>query len=112
MTNCPNCSAPIDPFSWRCAYCGTYVFDFSAWDLTDGKPTFIKFKTPQGTITSLARPKLRTVEVGQDSEDITDRYENTVMRIAGLRHCDINVNFSCVPNPESGELLRIEMEEK
>ena len=110
MTNCPKCSAPIDPYSWRCAYCGTYVFDFSAWDLTDSKPTFVKFKTSQGTITSLAKPELKTVEVRQDSENLTAIDGNRITRIGGLRHCVIDVNFSCIPNPKSGELFRVEVE--
>lgn len=112
MLNCECCGAPLNPYQWRCEYCGAYFFDLSAWDLTDGKPTFVKFKTPQGTITSLARPELRTMEVRQDSEDLTDIHGHTIIRIAGLRHCDIDVNFSCIPNPKSGELFRIEMEEK
>lgn len=41
-TNCPNCGAPIQ--GSQCPYCGTVFLDFSAIDVTNSKPTYLKLK--------------------------------------------------------------------
>lgn len=109
MTNCPNCGAVIDLHSWRCPYCSTIYFDFVAMNLEDSHPCFIKFKTTQGIITCLARPKIETVEVGSDYSYITDHYNNIVKSYISKRTCDINVKFSCCENPKTKTLFQIEI---
>ena len=108
MTNCPNCGAPLNPYSWRCEYCGTYIFDLDAWDITDGKPTFVKFKTPQGTITTLATPRIATVEVNTEYTSISDGLHRPITILPRSSNCDINVKFSCMANPKNRILYEVE----
>ena len=107
MKNCPNCSAPVDPYSYRCPYCHTYYWDLEAWDMEDGHPCFVKFKTPHGTITALAKPRLETAETYSVDCDAIDALGNTLMSRTAMRGCDINVRFECQPG-ENGELFRID----
>ena len=112
MLNCENCGAPLDPYKWRCDYCGAYYFDLTAFDFTGDKPTFVKFKTPQGTITCLARPKIETVEVGSDYSYFTDGHSNIIKSYVVNKTCDINVKFSCYENPKNKALFQIDTREK
>lgn len=108
MTNCPNCSAPISPYTWKCPYCSTIYFNFAAMDLEDGHPCFVKFKTSHGTITALAKPKIGIIEMSSDTSYISDKYDNKIMSYITNRNCDINVRFECRENPKTKELFRIE----
>lgn len=112
MTNCPNCGAPLEPYSWKCAYCGTCYFDLDAWDLEHGKPTYIKFRTPQGTITALARPEIGTVEINSENSYYTDSHSNILKSYVIHRTCNINVSFSCYENPKTKALFQIDTRKK
>lgn len=107
--NCPNCGAPIEPYVCKCKYCGTYYFDLAAFNFEDGKPVFVKFKVAQGNVTALAIPNLETIEVSSESSYACDGKGATLMRYTSSRTCDVNVNFRCIQNPESGELFRLEI---
>ena len=41
--NCPNCGAPLESEVCKCPYCGTSYFDFSALNIKDGEPFYLKF---------------------------------------------------------------------
>lgn len=112
MKNCPNCGAPWNPYSYRCEYCGTYAFDTTAWNIEEGTPCYVNFKTSQGTITALARPRIETLEMSSDTSYISDEYGNKIMSYITNRNCDINVRFECRENPKTKELIRIEMGDK
>lgn len=112
MINCPNCGAPINPYTYCCEYCGTYIFDTTAWDVDDNKPCYVKFKINGKIITALARPRIETLEMSSDTSYISDKYDNKIMSYITNRNCDINVRFKCRENPKTKELIRIEMGDK
>ena len=93
MKNCPNCGAPIDPYVCKCQYCGTYYFDFTSFDMSKNSLYYVKFNTPMGVVTTLAKPELTTIEVGVDSIDAVDFSGNIVKTVCMNRTCDINVVF-------------------
>ena len=95
MKNCPNCGSPLDPYKCKCDYCGTWYFDLTAFDVEDGKPCYIKFKTSYGTITALAVPEIQTIE---SYTDTVNAYSNgvVVQKFNVAQHCDINVAFHMV----------------
>lgn len=107
MTNCPNCGAPLEPYKCKCEYCGTWYFDFTAFDMSEDEPYFVKFKTPYGIITTLAKPELRTIEVGNNYEDVVNAYGDIIQRFAVNKTCDLNVVFHSVTNPEDGTLYKV-----
>ena len=96
MTNCPNCGAALEPYKTRCEYCGTYYFDLTAFDITEGKKYYIKFRTPHGIVTTLAIPKLNEVEVNSYSTDVTDYRGNVVKRFYNEKQAIMRVDFECI----------------
>ena len=62
MRNCPNCGAPIDRYKCKCEYCGTWIFNFAAFDVKDGNPCYVRFRTDYGDLMMLAKPEITTIE--------------------------------------------------
>ena len=110
MRNCPNCGAPLEPYKCRCEFCGTWYFDFSAFDMSGSDPYYVKFRTPYGIITTLARPELKTIEVQDDWTEAMDDRGNILIRFANYRTCDLDVTFHSVVSPEDGSLYRLEID--
>ena len=110
MTNCPNCGAPINPYSVKCEYCGTICFDFTAIDLESDKPVFVKIRTHMGTITSLAIPNLETISMDYQNDYVTDSRGYPILAYRKSASCDINLNLRCVADHDKGTLFTIDTE--
>lgn len=108
-TNCPNCGAPIDRYKCKCDYCGTWYFDLSAFDFEDGKPCYIRFKTPMGIFSAMATPELRTIDVWEDTVDVMDTRGYAIKKFRKGRHCDFDMTFHTVANPETNTLYTLEV---
>ena len=110
MKNCPNCGAPLVPYSVHCAYCGTYYYDLTAFDCS--KQCFVKFKTiingEECAITALAIPSLEEMTVEREATEAIDSFGHVLMRIPSRNTCTIKARFTCVANPEDKSLVRIE----
>ena len=112
MNTCPNCAAPINQYKVRCEYCGSYLFDFTALDLTSGKKVFAKFKLNNAPddkdyiVTALAIPEMKTISMKREQSAICDTMENRI-RCVQKRSVDIGVSFHCTENTEDGTLFKI-----
>jgi hypothetical protein len=110
--NCPNCGAPLEPYKHRCDYCGSWYYDLTAFNLTDGKPCYIKFKTDCGTITALTSPELKDIITTVDTVDCLGKNGITTYRCFRGRHCDINVTFhTLIDHSHKDSLYTLEVEE-
>lgn len=114
MNHCPCCGAHIDPFVIKCAYCGSYYFDFAAFDCNTDKPVYVKFKTNQMgqpiVITALTKPSLECVETQSDSTDICDTSGIILHRFYTQKTCDITAKFRCIPG-KNNTLFQVEVQD-
>lgn len=95
MKNCPNCGSAIEPYKYKCEYCGTYYFDLaSMFDMDDNKPCYIKFKMKDFYLTALALPTLEEIETHMDT------------------CADISVRFRCLENHETKSLFQVQIADK
>ena len=110
MKNCPNCGAVIEPYKCKCEYCGTWYFDFTAFDMTEDVPYYVKFRTPYGIITTLAKPELNEINIWSDSVYAMDNFGNKLCSFVRNNNCDLAVVFHTYQNPETGSLYEIQTE--
>lgn len=108
MINCPNCGAPITPYSYKCEYCGTYVFDTCSWDLDSNKPCYIRFKINNKIITALAKPKVDAITIDSDTVYASDGFGNPMATYHTNKTCDINMKFECIEDRGNNFLFRIQ----
>ena len=108
MKNCPNCGYPLEPYKCKCEYCGTWYFDLTAFDMTEDVPYYVKFRTPYGVLTTLARPEVQTIYVSDDYVYAYDNLGNKIHRFTTSRNCDVDVVFHSLVNPGDGSLFRLE----
>ena len=110
MINCPNCGAAIEPYKCKCEYCGTWYFDFTAFDVSKDVPYYVKFRTSYGVITALAKPELKTIEMQVDGTYDCDWIgDNCVIKPVVSKKCDLNVTFHSLINPEDRSFYRLEI---
>lgn len=110
-TNCPNCGAPIDRYKCKCDYCGTWYFDFTGFDMSEDVPYYVRFRSPYGIVTTLARPELRSVEISCNTVDMVSPLGYKINRFTTRKQCDFEVVFHAQENPEDGTLYKLEVEE-
>ena len=108
MKNCPNCGAPIEPYKCKCEYCGTWYFDFTAFDMSKNEPYYVKFYTPSGAIiTTLAKPELQTINIWDDTVGITDVRGDLVKTFTASRNCDLEVTFHSIMDQKNKTLYTL-----
>ena len=113
MKNCPNCGSAIEPYKYKCEYCGTYYLDLaSMFDMDDNKPCYIKFKMNDFYLTALALPKLEEIETHMDTCDITGRDGSLIRTVNMGMQADINVRFRCLENQETKSLFQVQIADK
>ena len=112
MKNCPNCGAPLEPYKCKCDFCGTWYFDFTAFDMTSDTPYYVKFRTCNGVITTLARPELQTIETSSDTVEVTNSRGDIVKTFRTNICCDLGVIFHAVPMKDyKNAMYLLEIEE-
>ena len=96
--NCPNCGAPVDPESHKCAYCGTIYFDMSMIDFDNHIPFFLTIKTQGYIITQLVQPIAGSIETHFDETNITGGINNTkLISVITNRQIQTDLSFNALP---------------
>ena len=113
MKNCPNCGSPIDPYRVKCEYCGTMYFDWATW-IKDGEPCYINYLFDygykKGTITTLAIPRLETVQFDYDPVYIVDSFGNPKHVANTSMNCELDVKFRCIASGDNNLFTVKELE--
>ena len=111
--NCPNCGAPLDPFKYKCEYCGTSIIDLGVLDLDN--PCYVKFRTHdlcgRSVIVSALVVGKAEIEVSSEKLDVTDWAGNVVRKITTNKRGTIHMDLDCLVNPENESLYQIIMED-
>jgi hypothetical protein len=80
--------------------------------MTSNTPCFVKFRTPFGIITTLAKPELKTIDTSVESTCVENGCGNVIHRIVTSVNCDIDVTFHTVMNPDNNSLCPIKFDEE
>lgn len=112
LKNCPNCGAPIEPYKCKCEYCGTWYFDFTGFNMDEDVPCYIRFKTQHGIITTFARPELKTIDIQDECDYVSNAAGYKIAKFTTSRNCDLGVIFHTLPNQEDGSLFKLEIMDK
>lgn len=120
--NCINCGAPIDPEIIKCPYCGTCHIDFSAIDLAEKTPIYITYRVPERIsntsigetgknilMTQLAIPSFGSMEMSNDSYEITDGCGTVVSSMITNKYMATNITFEAIPMSDNS-LCKIQYE--
>lgn len=70
ITNsCPHCGAPI--VSDHCEYCGAVFYDFTAIDVSNHRPTYIKLRLP-GNKALVSRALVNNLSLKMSCDELTE----------------------------------------
>ena len=79
--------------------------------MSEDVPYYVRFRSPYGVITTLAKPELRSVEISCDTVSMTSPFDHLYSRFTRSKQCDLEVVFHVQENPEDGTLYKLEVEE-
>jgi len=105
-TNCCNCGAALDIWKDKCEFCGTKNVNLTALDLASGEPANFIFKLPSNIqiggdevyMTTFAIPSLRTIEMVDDTYDITGGWGQVPLaRFCANRRIEMGLKLTTVP---------------
>ena len=76
--------------------------------MSEDVPYYVRFRSPYGVVTTLAKPELRSVETSYDTVDIASPLGYQIDRFTRSKQCDLEVVFHAQENPEDGTLYKLE----
>ena len=80
--------------------------------MSEDIPYYVRFRSPYGIVTTLAKPELRSVETSCESVDLVSSYGNIIRQFTRSKQCDFEVVFHAQENPEDGTLYKLEIEKR
>jgi len=84
--------------------------DLTAFDMSEDRPYYVKFRIPGGVLTTRAIPEVKDVDVYQDSVNALDYAGNRVATFVNSRSCDIGVVFHAVMDQNDRTLYKIDID--
>ena len=107
--NCPNCGAPIDPWKYKCEYCGTAIVDLGVLDLDN--PCYVSFKTHMYgrpcIVTALVKSSNPCIEYQTNTYDVTDGRGNIISSCSTGASCTIDLHLDCLTDTSNKHLVQI-----
>lgn len=105
---CPHCGAPIT--GNNCKYCGAVFYDFSAIDISNTKPTYLKLKLPNGRI-ALMKASVDGFNLKHNVSPVRFYADNIIISSLPAEEITLSLDFSLLLD-EDGILYKITEGEK
>ncbi|MBP3217379.1 MAG: hypothetical protein J6M46_03295 [Lachnospiraceae bacterium] len=103
---CPHCGAPIT--GERCGYCGAVFYDFSAVNVLNGRPTYLKLKLPDGRVV-IAQAEVVRFDFTQTVEPVSFYADEVLVNCMPSQEVKLSLDF-CLLKDEDGTLYKVMME--
>lgn len=87
---CPHCGAPIT--GNNCEYCGAVFYDFSAIDISNTKPTYLKLKLPNGRI-ALMKALVDSFNLEYNTSPVRFYADSTIISCCEAEEIALSLDF-------------------
>lgn len=104
-TNCKNCGAALDICSPKCTFCGTKNINMTDIDLASGEAANFIFKLPNNFVDAegkeiflsmLAIPKLKNIDITNESTYITGGQEEKLLAITTNKSIEMGLTLRAI----------------
>lgn len=92
--SCPHCGAPVT--GDKCEYCGAVFYDFSAIDISNEKPTYLKLRLPNNAGYMMARAIVESCNMKVSNDDTVCYADNSPFVAVSEPELTVSLEFRVI----------------